>query len=437
MWDTCPTQSAHQRVPTRLAAVSSVRDHPGRTRLQRLLEGGGAIAGAIVVMNVATYGFQMIAARMLGPAEYGAVAGLMALYLVASVLQIGLQTTAARRISASPDAVDEIERTILTLASRLSLALGGLLLVLAPLVQHTLRLESIYPALLLAVAAVPLTVQGAQAGILQGERRWLWLALHYTAAGVPRLLIGVVAMWVRPTEGAAMAAVALATFAPVVVGRIALRRRDHRGRPGEEGGHRLRAAFAESMHGSLAMLAFLAITNADILIARNVLSEHDSGLYAGGLILTKAVLFLPQFVVVVAFPALATGRERRRTLLRGLAGVCVLGAGCVLGSVALSGIAMQFVGGRDYAEIEERLWLFAALGTVLACLQLLVYAVLARQSRRSSYLMLAAVATLLAVSPGIDSLDRLLLTVAAVDAALLLALLALSLWRMRHDLVGR
>ena len=57
-----------------------------------------------------------------------------------------------------------------------------------------------------------------------------------------------------------------------------------------------------------ALLAFFALSNADIVVARNVLDGHDAGLYAGGLILTKAVLFLPQFVVVVAFPSMATRR---------------------------------------------------------------------------------------------------------------------------------
>ena len=62
------------------------------------------------------------------------------------------------------------------------------------------------------------------------------------------------------------------------------------------------------------LLAFFALSNVDIVIARNVLDEHDAGLYAGGLILTKAVLFLPQFVVVIAFPSMATQAERRRAL---------------------------------------------------------------------------------------------------------------------------
>ena len=53
-----------------------------------------------------------------------------------------------------------------------------------------LRLDSLVTAALVALAAVPLTVMGGQAGILQGERRWLALAVVYVASGVPRLVIG-------------------------------------------------------------------------------------------------------------------------------------------------------------------------------------------------------------------------------------------------------
>ena len=53
--------------------------------------------------------------------------------------------------------------------------------------------------------------------------------------------------------------------------------------------------------------------NCDVVLARTVLDEHDAGLYAAGLILTKAMLFLPRFVVVVTFPSMATAHERRRS----------------------------------------------------------------------------------------------------------------------------
>jgi O-antigen/teichoic acid export membrane protein len=402
------------------------------TRLQRLLDSGGVIAVAIMVMNVATYGFQMVAARLMGPNQYGGLASLLALMLIVGVLQLGLQAAAARRIAADPDDVGRVEHGILRVAYWSSLLLFAVLVVLSPLVERMLRLDSIYPALLVALGAIPLTVMGAQAGILQGERRWRALALVYLAAGVPRLVIGTGALLVRPTEGSAMAAVTLAWFAPMVVGWFTLRGGNRAQDPGD-----LRPLVAEIWHGSFALLAFFALSNVDILLARNVLSDRDSGLYAAGLILTKAVLFLPQFVTVVAFPAMSTADSRRRALLGSLASVGVLGVVCIAGAVLLSGVAMVFIGGTAYGDVEGRLWLFALLGTLLASLQLVIYAVLARQSRRSAYLVWAGVAVVTLVGLlGVSSLTGLVALVCTVDAVLLAILLALSLWRMKDDPVA-
>jgi O-antigen/teichoic acid export membrane protein len=253
--------------------------------------------------------------------------------------------------------------------------------------------------------------------------------LIYLGVGIPRILIGTLALLIRPTEGSAMAAVTVAWFVPVVVGWLALR-----GNPRAlDAPRENRSVLAETWHGSFALLAFFALSNADIVIARNVLSDRESGLYAAGLILTTAVLFLPQFVTVVAFPAMSTAGERRRALLRSLGLVGVLGVVCIAGSVLLSGVAMIFIGGSDYADVEGRLWLFAVLGTMLSGLQLLVYAVLARQSRRAAYLVWAAVLVVGAVGLQMETLTGLVTLVCAADAVLLVLLLVLSLWRMRGD----
>lgn len=384
----------------------------------------------MAVMNIGTYAFQMVAARILGPGQYGAIASLMALLLVIQVLQLGLQATAARRIAADPEHVAQIESEILRVTYRAAFCLGGVLLLLTPLINTLLQLDSLATAALVGVTAVPLTVMGGYAGILQGERRWLPLSALYVAVGLPRVVLGTALMLWEPTALVGMVAVAVGLLAPIAVGLYALRRDRSPGRESEL--HGTRPILREILHNSQALLAFFALSNADVIVARNVLSGHDSGLYAGGLILTKAVLFLPQFVVILAFPAMASAGERLRALARSLVMVAALGAFAVACAWLLDDIAIIFVGGNEYAEIQGRLWLFAVLGTALAMLQLLVYAVLARQGRRSVYLVWIALIALVGFGLTAAHLDGLLGIAVAVDVVLLLALVAISFRLVQH-----
>ncbi len=394
-------------------------------RLTELLGGGGVIAVAMGVMNVATYGFTMIAARMLGPRSYGALASLMATLLVITVLQLGLQATAARRIAAEPGHVAQIERTILGVTYRAAGALGVLLLLVSPLLNIVLRLDSLPTAALISVVSVPFTVMGGQAGILQGERRWHALSVLYVLSGVPRLVVGTALIAWEPSELAALVGTGIGACAPVIAGWWLLRRPRDPGVSSEE--HGFRNVIRESVLNSQVLLAFFALSNADIVVARNALDSHDAGLYAGGLILTKAVLFLPQFVVVIAFPSMSTMSERRRALTGSLGVVAVLGALTTAGALMLPRLALVFVGGHRYEEIADHLWIYAILGTVLSMLQLLVYSVLARQGQRSVYLVWAAFVTMIGLGLTTETLRGLLTVVITVDAVLLVALLAVSL----------
>lgn len=402
------------------------------------LRGSAAIAVAVGIMNVSTYAFTIIAAHRTGPGEYGAFAAVMNVLLVAGVLALALQATAARRIARAPGDVHEVERVILTVGLRSAAGLGVFLLLLSPLVDRVLRLDSLLIAVLMAVTIAPTTLLGAQIGVLQGERRWVPLAVVYLVAGVPRVLIGVAFLAVEPSATAAVAAVAVAAFVPVVVAGITLRRR---ARPAAEGtrasddlaDHSARALWWETVYNSQALLAFLVISSVDIVLARNTLDLHDAGLYAGGLIMVKAVMFLPQFVVVIAFPAMGTERTGRRALLVSLVLVAFTGTAVTLGVQVLPDLALTFVGGEDFTAINDDLWVFAVLGTVLSLVQLLVYSVLAQQARTSVLLLWAALVPLLWAGLTADSVLQLVTRVLVVDGALLAALLGVSLLRLRGE----
>ena len=397
-----------------------------RSRLfdRSFLRSSAVIAVAIAVMNVTTYGYTIVAAHTIGKDAYGAFSALMGALLVISVLSLGLQATGARRIAAHPGQVVAIEQIVLGVGLRSALGLGAICLVLAPVLNIVLRLESLPTALLVCVAAVPLTYMGAQAGVLQGERRWEPLALVYLSAGLGRLLLGTGLILVRPGEFSAMLGVALGCWVPVVVGWVALRRPrvEHLHAEGHPGIDLMREVGTSSQ----ALLAFFALSNADILIARAVMSDSEAGLYASGLIMVKAILFFPQFVVVIAFPSMSEQGASRKTLAFALAVSAALGTLGVLATLVLPDLALLFVGGDEFSAVKDDLWKFAIVGTLLAMLQLLVYSALARRQGRAVVIIWTGLAVLVGFALSMSFATSLVLLVAAVDSVLFVALFALA-----------
>lgn len=391
----------------------------------RLLTGSLVIAVAMAVMNVSTYGFTILAARVLGPVDYGALAAIMGLLIVLNVLSLGLQATGARRVAATPERREDIEAEVIRTTYRCALGLGLLALLAAPLVSAALDLDSWGLAALIAITVVPLTVMGGQAGVLQGEQRWGPLAAIYLGAGVGRLVFGAVALAVRTDTFGGLAGVAVGAFAPALIGWWALRHPSRRVQSSPEPRPR-EGVLRETMHNSHALLAFFALSNVDVVAARVVLDPEQAGLYAGGLILTKAVLFLPQFVVVVVFPSMARSGSARRMNLVALALVAAIGLAVVLGVALLSDLAVAFVGGPAYADLAARLWLFALLGTVLALLQVMIYNIVARQRQRVVYVVWAALALVAVAAAFADAVPVLLRLVLVVDTLLLVTLLAVA-----------
>jgi O-antigen/teichoic acid export membrane protein len=234
----------------------------------------------------------------------------------------------------------------------------------------------------------------------------------------------VVLMLQVPTAFGAMLAVAVAAWVPTLVGAVAL---GHVGRSFRRlGRHNLRI-LREVGGNSHALLAFFALSNLDVVLARVVFNEHEAGLYAGGLILTKAVLFLPQFVVVVAFPSMASSATRHRMYLRALVVVSFIGLAATAGAAALHSLAVTFIGGPEYAGVEPYIWLFAALGTLLAMIQLMVYEIVARQHRASVYLLWAGLLAVAALAPFVADGRALVIGVGSVYAVVLGVMLVTAL----------
>lgn len=375
------------------------------------------VAVAMMVMNVVTYGFNLVAAWLLIPSEFGALTALLSLILMANVVALALQAAIARRISVAPQHTMSIIHTASRVSLALALTVGAAGAATTVVLTPAFDFSSMWAVVFCGAMIVPLTLTGALMGVAQGTARWKRLSVLFVGNGFGRLLGGVAGLLVDASATSAMAGLAIGAWLPVLLGAGLLRS------DADEDPHSRRPLVFETVTSAFTLLAYFAFSNVDALVARGGFSAHDSGLYASGLILTKSTLFLPQFVSVVFFPSLARDSSHR-TRLRAAGLVALLGLAVVAGTALLPQLALQLVGGRKYAEISDDLWLFAVSGTFLAIVYLLVFDALARRENGVAVLVWLASAVVFCVAYfnriGIVGLVSTMAVTAAVLGAVLL-----------------
>ncbi|MEI8406099.1 MULTISPECIES: polysaccharide biosynthesis protein [unclassified Kribbella] len=365
-----------------MSAEATPEQEPKAPRLA-FLRSATVVAVGMAIMNVAAYGFTLIAVHRLVPEQFGAITALLGLLLIGNVASLGLQATGARRLAThTGEGAAAVADAMLKAGRRAALGLTLVCLLATPLFVWLLHIDSVVAILLLAPTLGGLTLMGSQLGVLQGSQRWTELAAVYTSVGVGRLLLGGGALLIHPSLDAAMIGLALGAAVPALLGGFLLR--------GSTGGtaEQVKEVLRETVHGTHTLLAFFAIANADVLFARALLDGRHSGYYAAGVIVAKACLFLPQFVIVIVFPSLASSPGDTVRLRRAIQAVAGLGVCTVLGALILPDLVVAVIGGKDdYAPLGPYTWLFAIAGSAYAVLQLVVYAAIAQQEKRAALLI--------------------------------------------------
>ena len=406
---------------------------PGRASLPRAFL---VVAPAMAAANALNYAFNLVMSRLLGPADYGALGALLALVLVGTVPGVALQAVVARHTTLAGRAVGRLWSRVLVAVLAVGGALGLLALAASPAVAAFLHLPSLGPCLWLAAALLPLPLLSAVQGMLQGREWFGLLAAVLLVAAAGRLAVGLGLVEGGLGVEGALAATAIGSAVAVLVAVPRLRAQggwEHlrrgwrwpgRGSPGA-------AVAGEVAAAAAGVLGLLLLANVDVLLARHFLSAEASGLYAAGAVLTKIAFWAPQFVVTLVFPRLVTAADRRRLLGRSAAVVAAAGAPLVVAAALAPGLAARLSFGEAYLDVGPTLPLFAALGTGLALVQLVLFTGMASADRGMYRLLLAAVAAeavLVAVFLH-DSVAQIVGASLAVVAALLVAGFTLALRR--------
>lgn len=338
---------------------------------------------ALAGNNAGAYALSLVAARLLLPSAFGELSSLLAVLVIGVVPAMGLQTVVALRVARQRSLKEAPDTgTLLALGLTTSGIVGTVGLVLAPLLVFVLHLDSIVPALLLAVTLAPLTLLGLFHGLLQGGGRFALLAGLISLEGVGKVGGSLIGLVVGGDATGALAGTAIGSYLVVLCGWILCGRsrpRKANWKPGEV------------LHAAQAMLALVLLVNLDLVLARHTLPAAEAGEYALGAIVTKIAYWLPQAIGVLVLPRFANGEDRRRILPAALAVCAALDAVVLAVSAGFGPRLLSIIGGPGYAASTMPVWPFALAGSMLALVQILLFSRLAAGDRRVTVLMWATV----------------------------------------------
>ncbi|MFD0365515.1 polysaccharide biosynthesis protein [Nocardia sp. GCM10030253] len=318
--------------------------------------------------NVAGYLLQLLAGRWLGVTGYSEFASLLAVQLLCAVPALALQNVVAREL------VRGVGVTALRgLQWRCAVIVAVVAAVLVPLVTVALNVGIAASAAALGAAPALVVLSGEQ-GILQGGRRFRALAVVLGTAGVARVTPALAVLGMGGGAAAALCAAAIgiavaAVFARCVAGSPLVRLRSHHDvdRDAAADGANF-VGVLPVLRAAQAQAALMALSSADLIVARIVLGEEDASRYALGAIAAKIAFWLPQAVGVVLYPRMAQPTHSARAIRDALAVLSGIGVVAVCGAAVAAPLAPLFAG-QDYAPIEGLLWVFALQGAILAVLQ--------------------------------------------------------------------
>lgn len=383
------------------------------------------VAAATFAASAGNYVLNLVAAHRLTASEFGAVGSLLGLLAIIGTLGVAGQALIVRNLGMS--AQGNGESAISTLAPRLLLLSSVAVIALAIPVSVLLRIP-LLPSVL-ALITIPIgTATALLIGLLQGMTRFRRLALVLLFAGLWRALFGVIGVAISDsllgfTVGLVIGSMVGLTLS-YFIARQSMKSISH------DGDFR----WSDFVTIFQALVLLLILTNVDVLLARVLLSPYQSGVYAAGSLVTKIAFFLPSPILIVLYPAM-TRSKNRKAVYTAVGATGLVGAIVCLACAAQPGLVTKLIAGPDLAAVSSYLVLFALGGTLLAIVQVTLYARLAVNDNKVVWLLGAGVVILIASilifgSVGIGNIILLVIVVSAVIGIL-------GLWMDRNFMPER
>lgn len=266
------------------------------------------------IVSAVNFGYNVVMARYLGPADFGQVSAIATLLMIASALTISFQLVCAKFVARNTTswAKSHVYTSLLKRAWIGGLIFGSALFLFRKPLASVLRLPSGTLVILLAVAVAFSIPMGVKRGGLQGLCSFRRLTGNFILEAGVKFLVAVAIIYMGFGLTGAVSAIAASVVAAYLFMRVRFT-----ADPDTTDGVCIPASFHEGVQAIVFSVGQVIINNIDILLVKIFFDPKQAGLYAAVALVGRLLYFASWQVVSAMFPISASAKpgERARNVL--------------------------------------------------------------------------------------------------------------------------
>jgi O-antigen/teichoic acid export membrane protein len=304
--------------------------------------------------------------RALGPYEYGVFGSLFAISYIIFVLTQTIQTGSARFVSKfigenQNKKINVFARGLLKRMFLLGITLFIFIVLISGPIASFLKIDSIYPVIILASIFIFSTLLPVNLGILQGLENFISLGFATIIIFLAKLILGILLVWIGFGVNGAIGGVVLGFLVALIFSYIPLKKYFLQKNIKEEK-FNFSELYVYSFPTIIAMFCFSVPSNVDVIIAKHFFTSQIAGIYTAVTVLGKIILFVPGAIAIVMFPKISRLYTEKKDTSYVL-NISLIYTGILAGIIALGYwffpyLAITIPYGVDYIEAVPILRLY-------------------------------------------------------------------------------
>jgi|SRR3989344_7557852 len=262
---------------------------------------------SVVIANIFAYIFHIYMARELGPASYGELGSLLAIFMILSVPVGVIQTVITKYIARFHSGNEEGKVGSLIFSAIKKLFYYGLftfilISVLSPFIADFLHIDSSIPVIIVGFTVLFSVILPVNRGALQGLQKFNALAINNVLEAVFRLLLGILLVVIGFGVSGALLAFGLGYFLAFLIAFISLQRyfdkRDNK--------IDVKEIYRFTLPVFLTVLFINLLVNLPTVFIKHYYSAEFTGLWNVALTLARAILFVSSSISLVMFSKISS-----------------------------------------------------------------------------------------------------------------------------------